>query len=147
MRKGAGECRTLFLLYNSIISIPTCLTANFSDFIFLANSMAYAENRPIRGLTRFSQKATKGAPKTWREERARRWIRALGCFTRSVGVYLRRMAACGRTAGRTNNMCDCAAADPDALCAANVPTATWATLPSSANESTSIKTTVELSTT
>jgi hypothetical protein len=38
-----------FLISNSIISIPTHLTANFFDFIFLANSMTYAENRQNRG--------------------------------------------------------------------------------------------------
>ncbi len=55
MRKGAEEYRALFLVYSSIISIPTHLPDNFSDFIFLANSMTYAENRRNRGLTRFAK--------------------------------------------------------------------------------------------
>jgi len=44
-----------FLIYSSIISIPTHLTDNFSDFISIANSMTYAENRQPRGLTRFGR--------------------------------------------------------------------------------------------
>jgi hypothetical protein len=44
-----------FLIYNSIISIPTHLTDNFPHFILLANSMTYAENRRNRGLTRFGR--------------------------------------------------------------------------------------------
>ena len=36
--------------------------AKFFDFIFLANSMAYAENRQNGGLTKFCQKARKGLP-------------------------------------------------------------------------------------
>jgi hypothetical protein len=39
----------------SIVSIPTHLLDNFSDFIFLANSMTYAENRRNRGLTGFAK--------------------------------------------------------------------------------------------
>lgn len=72
MTKGAGRFRTLFLLYNSIISIPPCHPANFPDIIFLANSLAYAENRRKRGLTRFPQRARKGMPETLREGRGRR---------------------------------------------------------------------------
>jgi hypothetical protein len=44
-----------FLIYKSIISIPTHLPDNFSDFIFLANSMIYAENRQNRGLDKNCQ--------------------------------------------------------------------------------------------
>jgi hypothetical protein len=54
-KRVRGVIRTLcsrFLLYSFIISIPTCLPDNFSDFILLANSMTYAENRRNRGLTR-----------------------------------------------------------------------------------------------
>ena len=55
MKKGAGETPHPFLIYNSIISISTCLPDNFSDFIFVAKSMTYAENRQNRGLTRFAK--------------------------------------------------------------------------------------------
>jgi len=55
MKKGAEVTPPPFLIYKFIISIPTHLTANFSDFIFLANSMTYAENRQNRGLTRLAR--------------------------------------------------------------------------------------------
>jgi len=54
MKKGAEVTPRPFLTYNFIISIPTHLTANFSDFIFLANSLTYAENRQNRDLTRLA---------------------------------------------------------------------------------------------
>src|SRR5208282_1432402 len=101
--------RALFI-YVSIISIPTYVPDNFSDFIFLANSAAYTENRQDRGLTRFPkiERGGKGAalePRPW-------------LFVRSAAVYLRRMAAPGRTAGCTIETCGCAAAPaPEELCA------------------------------
>ncbi len=55
MKKGRGGMPRPFLIYKFIISILTHLTANFSDFIFLASSMTYAENRQNRGLTRFAK--------------------------------------------------------------------------------------------
>ncbi len=60
MRKGAEEYRALFLVYSSIISIPTHLPDNFSDFILLTNAMTYAGNRRNRGLTRFCQNREAG---------------------------------------------------------------------------------------
>jgi hypothetical protein len=56
MRKGAGVIRTFDLDFFStsfIISIPTSPLDKVSDFIFLAYSGAYRENRQNRGLTRF----------------------------------------------------------------------------------------------
>lgn len=50
MREGR---RTLFLSIVLLYQFQPPYTANFSDFIFLANSSTYAENRQNRGLTRF----------------------------------------------------------------------------------------------
>ncbi len=55
MKKGAGETPHPFLVYTSIVSIPTCLPDNFSAFIFLGNSMTYEANRRNGGLTRFGR--------------------------------------------------------------------------------------------
>jgi len=52
-------------------------------------------------------------------------------FSRSVELYLRHMAECGRTTGCTIEMRDCGnAADEEELCDWNVPTATWTVSPS-----------------
>jgi hypothetical protein len=55
MKKGAEETPHPFLVHSFIISIPIRLPDNFSDFILLANSVTYAENRRNRGLTRFAK--------------------------------------------------------------------------------------------
>jgi len=39
----------------SILSIPSQLPAKFPDFIFLTNSLTYAENCQNGGLTRFAE--------------------------------------------------------------------------------------------
>jgi len=54
IRKGAGiDLHPFSFFYTSIISVSPSLPDRLCNFIFLADSLAYAENRRNGGLTRF----------------------------------------------------------------------------------------------